>query len=157
MVRVGLWFGQEGETPGEFVTKHQKPLIRIRVPAVNDVLVLDDLFAAVIFAHEMGHHRSWLNGDDTAEYRAHMKAAPEDLGTHLTESLRLAVMEEEVRAWCYGREDLGACGFASWRYFERERGNRSEGTQGALASLPLIRPSLTPRALRVSACSGPAP
>lgn len=72
---------------------------------------VDDIPATIYLAHELGHHESWLRGDTSDEFEELMTWRPHtvyEAPASLERSVREQVLEEEVRAWRYGREILTA-------------------------------------------------
>jgi hypothetical protein len=79
----------------------------------------------VTLAHEYGHFRSWKDAGDgaTSEYRAYKQAIairPMTPDAFSAKQKRM-ILEEEERAWAYGRSALEELEFDDWPDFLRHR------------------------------------
>jgi hypothetical protein len=66
-------------------------------------------------AHEFGHSRSWRDGQRTEVYAEAVIAF--DKSATLSDVQRKAIMDEEERAWNFGRLELDFLGFSEWAGF----------------------------------------
>lgn len=97
----------EGEISGSFCIRteedddpDQDPVILLHC-ADGALAIENDLVATITLAHELGHHESWLRGDCVDDVYAIMM--DDDGNADAPEALRRAWLEEEERAWHYGR------------------------------------------------------
>lgn len=82
------------------------PRVRIRWDEAR--AVDQELFLTITLAHELGHHESWLRGEYSDELIALLQRDEPiyDDPDAIDRSLREQHVEEEARAWRYGREIL---------------------------------------------------
>ncbi len=94
-------------------------VICVRVVS-RDVRIISDVEDAICLAHEMGHHRRWLEKLEPEGYRAVV-----DMGqsTWLTQPLasRQLIVAEERAAWDLARSELESVGFGDWTAFDADR------------------------------------
>jgi hypothetical protein len=76
----------------------------------------DLLHEILTLAHEIGHLRSSETGLRRPEYEDAVRV-PWPKWSELPKNLRVAVLEEERRAWLFAREILGEIGFSGWDEF----------------------------------------
>lgn len=72
---------------------------------------VEDVPATIYLAHELGHHESWLRGDTSEELEELMTSRPRSVYERpetLDRAIREEILEEEQRAWRYGRRILEA-------------------------------------------------
>ena len=72
---------------------------------------VEDVPATIYLAHELGHHESWLRGDTSEELEELMTSHPRSVYEKpetLGRAIREEILEEEKRAWRYGRDILEA-------------------------------------------------
>ncbi|SRR6266496_4088388 len=67
--------------------------------------------------HELGHARSWLQGERTPEYEAAHRVEPL---SSLSDRAKRLVIDEETRAWRYGFELATDVGFRDQHAYEAE-------------------------------------
>jgi hypothetical protein len=93
-------------------------IIRERVPGTGrepDPRSGDELFT---LAHEGGHAESWRRGERPAgSYEQDVDRPPTDWQSFPEEAKR-TILDEEARAWRYGREALAREGFDDWAAFD---------------------------------------
>lgn len=69
--------------------------------------------------HELGHWRSWLEGNHSAEYNSAISTEPR---SSLPPHAKHLILDEERRAWDYGRSFAAEAGFNDrWAYDLRAR------------------------------------
>lgn len=101
----------------------------IIIPSNDWDTIPSDIIGTCTLAHELGHHESFLTGEYTDELIS--LAASDDLyerPDRVDRALREAMLEEERRAWRYGRE-IAASLLADFPFdvFDRERNKSIEG------------------------------
>jgi hypothetical protein len=78
----------------------------------------DALAELMTLVHECGHARSHLAGFASAEYRQ-VSDRVEDDGASLAPHAKTLVLQEEARAWIFGRKELDLVGFRDWNAYKK--------------------------------------
>ena len=76
-----------------------------------------------ILAHEYGHSISWERKNWTPAYRMALRHREEakESGARISASDHALIIEEENRAWDFGRVALAALGWTDWAAFDEAR------------------------------------
>ena len=128
--------GDDGEISGSFCIRteedddpDQDPVILLHC-AEGALTIENDLVATITLAHELGHHESWLRSDCADDVYAIMM--DDDGNADAPEALRRAWLEEEERAWRYGRALLREVipDFPAFDLFDRMALDEIDGPAG---------------------------
>lgn len=126
----------DGEIAGDFCVRteenddpEQDPVILLHC-ADGALTTQTDVMATITLAHELGHHESWLQGDCIDDVYTIMM--DDDGNADAPEELRRAWLEEEERAWRYGRAILREAipEFPASDLFDRTAIDAIEGPDG---------------------------
>lgn len=79
----------------------------------------DVLQELITLAHELGHFRSFQRGERADEYEAAIADRSIVGYGDLPEPAKLAILDEEQRAWRYARAELRSTAFDCWDEFEQ--------------------------------------
>jgi hypothetical protein len=107
---VGIFFPDRGG-PGSCVIQIFRPRA-VEVPG-------DLLFELLTLAHEFGHYRSFERGQRTPAYDRALAIFQKRIEGELDRTGRLLILEEERRAWRYGRAELEELGFCALEALDR--------------------------------------
>jgi hypothetical protein len=121
---VGFGLASGNGVAGGFTVQNGVPSIALHRANASGI-VDDPVFEVLTLAHEGGHADSWRQGYRTAPYVAVVDRALEP-EARFESAEALLILDEECRAWLYGRARLCGVGFMKWDRFEERKAEALE-------------------------------